>query len=233
MIITRRCGIVAVLLLGSLLSPVSPNPVAASPPQTHSSILIQNNSDFTAANGVTAGTGTPADPYIIDGWDINASSSSNGITIAGTTADLVVRNVVVHSGLRGIVLSSVSHVILHSTVIWGNNGTGVLVENSSDIGLTSNNVTKNGCCAGVRCCLLYSPWIEVDRSSDINVSSNNVTLNYGDGVFLNVTHYVRIIGNTISKKQSAGTVWMHLEPIIVLGNTCLRWKQHDDHRKHY
>lgn len=99
---------------------------------------------------------------------------------------------------------NVSHVTLQSTVIWGNNGTGILIKDSSNVGIASNNVTKNGCCAGVQCCLLYSPGIELDHSSSIDISKNSVTSNYGDGVFLNVTHNVRIVDNTISRNNPPG-----------------------------
>src|SRR6266480_3415200 len=58
-----------VLLITSfvLLNPILPRAVAS---QSHSSILIVGNAEFTPANGVTGGTGTASDPYVIQGWNI-------------------------------------------------------------------------------------------------------------------------------------------------------------------
>lgn len=64
---------------------------------TRNPILINGNAGFTPANGVTSGSGTESNPYVIEGWDINASSA-NGIEIRNTTAYFVIRNCYVHNG---------------------------------------------------------------------------------------------------------------------------------------
>ena len=63
----------------------------------HTPILIVGNAGFTAGNGVTGGSGTPSDPYIIEGWEIGASSLT-GIAIWNTDAQFIIRDVYVHSG---------------------------------------------------------------------------------------------------------------------------------------
>jgi predicted TIM-barrel fold metal-dependent hydrolase len=69
-------------------------------------ILIQNDYQFTAANGVVSGSGTVSDPYIIENWVIDASGA-NGIDIQNTAAYFVVRNCLIensaastHGGIR-------------------------------------------------------------------------------------------------------------------------------------
>src|SRR2546427_4540831 len=57
----------------------------------HSPIGIGGDTGFTAANGVTGGSGTASDPYIIAGWEINASPSFYAIAIANTRAPFVIR----------------------------------------------------------------------------------------------------------------------------------------------
>jgi pilus assembly protein TadC len=42
---------------------------------SHAPILISGDSGFTSVNGVVAGTGVRADPYMIDGWIINSTIS--------------------------------------------------------------------------------------------------------------------------------------------------------------
>lgn len=63
----------------------------------HKPILIVGDSSFTAENGVTGGNGTQSDPFIIEGWEIDASSIDYGITIWDADAYFVVRHVYIHS----------------------------------------------------------------------------------------------------------------------------------------
>src|SRR6266571_5847033 len=81
--------------------------------QSHSVISINGNSGFTAANGVTSGTGTAADPYVISGWDINVFTSgtsaeySTCIQIQNATAYFVVSGISVECHETGVFLSGV------------------------------------------------------------------------------------------------------------------------------
>ena len=54
-------------------------------------IYINGNENFTEENGVVGGNGTKENPYIIEGWEINASIT-DGIRIENTTAYFVIRN---------------------------------------------------------------------------------------------------------------------------------------------
>ena len=63
----------------------------------HAPIAITSNADFTRANGVTGGKGTPANPYVIEGWEID-SPAAYGVYVANTTAAFAIRNVTVQSG---------------------------------------------------------------------------------------------------------------------------------------
>ena len=54
----------------------------------HSPILIESDAALTAANGVTGGDGSAGNPYVIEGWDINASAASAvgvGIAVSNIT----------------------------------------------------------------------------------------------------------------------------------------------------
>ena len=59
--------------------------------QDHSPIVINNNADFTVANGVVAGAGTKVNPYLIENWTISANVT-NAITISNTTSYFIIRN---------------------------------------------------------------------------------------------------------------------------------------------
>jgi hypothetical protein len=58
----------------------------------HSPIFIDGNADFGLEDGVTSGSGTEADPFVIEGWEIYALGAY-GIAVNSTDAYLVIRNV--------------------------------------------------------------------------------------------------------------------------------------------
>ena len=63
----------------------------------HDPIYIHGNDNFTSENGVSGGSGTHNDPYIIEGWEINASSQ-HGITIIGVNVYFTIRDCYIHDG---------------------------------------------------------------------------------------------------------------------------------------
>jgi len=75
---------------------------------THEPIYIYGDDDFTIENGVMSGSGTADDPYIIEGWRIEAPNADYGIYIDHTTAHFVIRDCVIERArLAGIYLNSV------------------------------------------------------------------------------------------------------------------------------
>lgn len=77
----------------------------------HEPIVINEDEDFTAENGVTGGSGTKEDPYIIEGWEIDLSlyppskGYKDGIQIIRTsitspiTKYFVIRNCYIHNSM--------------------------------------------------------------------------------------------------------------------------------------
>ncbi|MEM3445732.1 MAG: hypothetical protein QW115_07170, partial [Thermoplasmata archaeon] len=63
----------------------------------HAPIHINGNGEFTSTNGVTGGSGTENDPYIIEGWDIDANGGSYGIWIENTSVYFVIKNCTVYN----------------------------------------------------------------------------------------------------------------------------------------
>src|SRR5256886_16148732 len=75
----------------------------------HGPILVDGDASFTSANGVTGGNGTRSNPFIIEGWDINASNA-DGIKLQNTRAYVVIRKVSIQSGpgfLKGVFFENV------------------------------------------------------------------------------------------------------------------------------
>jgi len=98
--------LMAFLVIISAFSVLAPLPAQASvgrgprPAYTERGpIEIVGDEGFTSENGVVGGSGTPDDPYIIEGWEINATWST-GIKITNTRAYFIIRNCYIYSSTR-------------------------------------------------------------------------------------------------------------------------------------
>jgi len=149
----------------------------------HDPIRIDGNGGFTNASGVVWGSGTESDPYIIEGWDISASTTY-GIDIANTDAHFIVRNCYVHGGglnYPGIFLGYCTNGILDCNKC-SNNHEGILLYSSSE-----NIVSHNTCSSH------QSVGIEIEYSSNDNTISNNTC----QGNFYGIHVYMSSDGNTL------------------------------------
>ena len=92
-------AISALSVLGNALAPPAQASEGRGPGPAYTErgpIEIVGDGDFTSENGVVSGRGTPDDPYIIEGWEINATWST-GIKIANTRAYFIIRNCYIYS----------------------------------------------------------------------------------------------------------------------------------------
>ena len=148
------------------------------PLQSHGPVLIVGNAGFTPANGVVSGTGTPSDPYVIEGWDFDLGSlvvcrlPCGVLTVENTTANLVIEGVRFtgsESNARaGIYLHNVTDAsILNSLVSPKQNlqlgyqfgEPGFLISNSSRIIVQGNGLTGGG--------------VDVHGSKNVTISRNS------------------------------------------------------------
>ena len=191
-------------------------------------IFIHGDDEFTVDNGVTGGGGTVLDPYVIEGWEINASSA-NGIRIVETDVHFIIRDVYVHSGtdlgisfaqvangrvensisstnLRyGIDLSSATNVTLSGNLI-SNNGRGIRLWTSLNVTLRGNTVSN-------------SRWegIEFTASSSVTLKGNTVT-NNSHGIHLSSSPDVIFTENNISSNHWDGIHLSSSSDAILTGN---------------
>jgi PKD repeat protein len=155
----------------------------------HAPILIQGDLKFRPANGVTGGTGTVVDPYIIEGWDVNASAI-DGIQILDTTAYFIIRNLTVHSGTghSGIYMQNVTDGRVEDTVTTGDEQ-GIFVDHSARISISGSAMSADG----------YG--ILASNSTGLTVHANNVTVCTWGGIhFSNVTN-VTVTDNTFERSS--------------------------------
>jgi parallel beta-helix repeat protein len=157
----------------------------------HEPILIDKDANFTFANGVTNGSGTVSDPYVIEGWDINASEG-HGISIRNTEAHFVIRNVLVHDGYPekndGILLFNVKNGKVENVTALKNYN-GLALRYSCKNIVQANNVSNNR-------------WygISLDKQSCNNTMSFNMVINNTDGIRLEELSSNNIIlENNVSK----------------------------------
>ena len=100
--------------------------------------------DTTVSLGISWGSGTASDPYIISDWNVNASSA-NGIQILNTTAHFIIRDCYIHDGgsnYFGIILINSMNGTLRNNDCLGNyGGMGLSLSNSTT--LINNNCSDN------------------------------------------------------------------------------------------
>ena len=188
------------LLVALALSISSAGPASASPdgPTPHDPIHIVGDDNFTPANGVTSGSGTADDPYIIEDWAIDASGK-NGIKIQNTTAYFVIRNCLVENSgdyYYGIYLENVINGKVENNTC-SNNYTSIY------LGGSSSNTLSNNTCSN-------SPFnIYLLNSSDYNTLSNNTCSNNywwwwrgkWFGIYLYSSSYNTLDNNTLSNNH--------------------------------
>jgi len=138
----------------------------------HDPIAIDGDPAFTAANGVVSGSGTPDDPYVIEGWEI-ASPWSTGMDIRNTRAAFVVRNVYVHtetSSQVGLNLVNVSGARIESSVL-SRNWYGLVAESVTDLVVFGSEISYN--VFGLRLVSLVNSTIEAN-----NITQNGVAFDW-------------------------------------------------------
>lgn len=104
----------------------------------HDPIWIWRNGSFTEKNGVVSGSGSQDDPYIIEGWEIDATDSRYGIYIAHIDKYFIIRNCKVYGADEvGIHLDQVRNGKIENCEIL-DNAEGLLLKHSSNNVLEAN-----------------------------------------------------------------------------------------------
>ncbi|PKK81310.1 MAG: hypothetical protein CVT47_03105 [Thermoplasmata archaeon HGW-Thermoplasmata-2] len=137
----------------------------------HAPIRINGNSDFNELNGVSGGSGTEDDPYVIRGWEIDASRS-DGIIVENTDARLIIKDCRIRGGgdeHTGIWLKNVSNTEIENVISIGDlygfrlqDSSGVIVRSCTAARLNSEYADND------RWVSTYGIWLE--RSSKIEIS---------------------------------------------------------------
>ncbi len=202
--------VLAVLIVLSSPS-IASTPVTPAILTAHAPIVIDGDDNFTAPNGVTTGTGGAADPYVIEGWRIDATSS-NGITIRQTRAHLVIRNLTIEAnfpnywgiyfdfasnatvqnvstrGKAGVYIRSSSNITVQDSAVDGQ--TGVALYSSSLITIKGNRIGKE-------------EGINATAGDAVRIEGNDISY-AGRGILLDGTNHTIVDNNTITWSGTYG-----------------------------
>lgn len=137
----------------------------------HNPIIVTGDGSFSASNGVTVGSGSERDPYIIDGWSIS-TSDSNGIMITDTNSYIVIRNVTLVGDYygdtkAGVIIQNASHIRIENLTVTGFQ-TGVLVKGAHVSPVSGIDLTR---------CSIYSclDAIVIQNATDVRVELSCLT----------------------------------------------------------
>ncbi len=207
----------AAFILGACLAAVSipdrdqAKSIRASPLfAARSPIMIEDDSELTLANGVMSGSGTASDPFVIEGWEIDASSSTiAGIAVSNITSYLLIRNVYVHSGGAtsfGIEVVNFTHCRIERSQLSGNYvGIGALMCDRLTVVNNTIGASESG-------------GVTVVQSNNSIVAHNLIVNNAVLGLSIAFSDSTLIENNTITGNSGAGVALVDTDMTMIINN---------------
>jgi parallel beta-helix repeat protein len=193
---------------------------------TGGTIRIDSDDNFTGANGVVSGSGTQADPYIIEGGTIDASSCDTdvwpyikvGIIVNFTSKYFVIRNCRVENAKQygvGISLGFLSNGKVENCVI-ENCDTGISLDSCSGVVISGNTIEN--CEDGISNGTYFSELITMSNNTitgcteegiDFHYLGNssatgNTVRNNGTGIYVSASYSCTISNNTVQGNKFRG-----------------------------
>jgi nitrous oxidase accessory protein NosD len=170
----------------------------------HDPIYINGNDEFISENGVTGGSGTINNPYLIEDWKINASSQ-DGITIRNVSVYFTISNCYVHDGginNDGIVFINVTHGEIEESIIIGNrDGIRFMWQEPNFEGSSNNSVHHNKIINNKKngTCFEHTMSYHIHNVIYLNNISNNHL-----GIYMIMSAYNQIFFNNIISNTIGG-----------------------------
>jgi parallel beta-helix repeat protein len=183
--------------------PPTPGPAGISY-ASHTNISIIGDAGFlkpNASTGITWGSGTASDPYIIEGWEIDLGFSFGimfGISIQNARVHFVIRDCYVHDG-RDVMLPPNAIGINLDNIRNGTIDNNTLSNNEYDIalGTSKDNIISNNTCS------LSGDAIYLSQSSGNTIGDNNCSDGGANGIYLSQSS-----GNTINNNTCSSNSWL-------------------------
>jgi hypothetical protein len=147
----------------------------------HAPIVIQNDTNFTSENGVFSGSGSFADPYIIEGWEIDTFDSP-GISITNTSAHFILRDCHIHGNHSqdGIVFRGVVNGTIKGNYVCANKNGITITSGHYREGAKSCRFENNAFVSNAKAGMNFT---HLGGSHRYNTISNNNISNNGLGIY--------------------------------------------------
>jgi parallel beta-helix repeat protein len=198
----------AAFLFGPTAShePTTPNKAHAQY-VAHDPIIIYSEDQLRNSTGVTGGSGTADDPYVISGWDISTENIGGCIFLWRTTSHYVIRDCHVHcADAVCIEVQDAPNGTIENCVV-DDGSIGIFATGSSHTNITGNtvtNMTTLGICVG------SSAWV--------NVTGNTATDDGNFGMALEYLANVICTNNVVSDNDRTGLDIFVVANVTVTGN---------------
>ena len=194
-------GLAAIVSLSAVMVAVGILPhasAAACNPVPHGAIRISSDADFTGANGVVSGSGSPADPYVLANLAINDMSAGYGLEIDNSQHGISVTFNIACVASNWKVASSAGGALVHLKGITTPTTVSLLMSNSGEL---PNSV-------GLR----------VEGSSHLLLMDESFNKMGGDGIQIVGSSFITILD---SKSKAAGNgLLIQDSHDIVVGQAC-------------
>ncbi len=195
----------------------------------HAPIRIDSDADFTQAKGVTGGSGTAADPWRLEGWDITGALQAYCIYVGNTTQPFVIAGCRAHNASgtfvsyyyteSGIIFYNVTNGCVSETVAENNGFDGICLYNSTHCTLSGNNVRGNEYGITVmegsnnnsvmRNTVEFNAYYGmslIDASTN-HVSANTVRGNTANGICISCGNHNSLAANNVTGNDNGIDLW--------------------------
>lgn len=181
----------------------------------HGPIYIYSNADFTPSNGVTGGSGTPSDPFIIEGWEITSPWPAGALRIETTNVHFIVRNVSVYMrGTSSVFFLDAENGTIENSVVTGDVNE-ILLARCNNFKVVNNSVSGGHPLYG-------GAGIFVTQSNNTVVTGNTVvhtsTTGPAAGVSFDTTFNSTVVGNHLTRSKT-GIELFYARDMIISDNT--------------
>ncbi len=147
----------------------------------HAPINILSNDDLITSDAIRGGNGSLLSPYLIENWEVNASTSGIGVNISNTNKYIEIKyiNITAISSGIGIQIKNVTNVKIQHVVIH-NATSGIKIFSScSNVYISNATVLSTGIGVDVDANGVYINDVDVESTTSIgiDIAGNNAVLN--------------------------------------------------------
>ncbi len=176
----------------------------------HAPIVIDGDANFSAKALLEgwSGDGSPENPYIIDGLDIDLGGAYGPcVRIDNTAVSFIIRNCKLTGSWAGIFLNYVTNGELVNNIVDGNTF-GLLIEYSSNCTMTDNTCTNN------------FEGISFEDAYYNTVANNTCSNNNNRGIELHDSNFNAFSNNTCNRNDAYGISLRESFSNVISDNTC-------------